>query len=119
MVLLGLGDLISDMAQRYPKKIALIHGNKRVTYKELDERTNRLANAFLKELQLKKGDHVGILLYNCIEYVEIYIACYKCGAAGFGINYRYRENEVTYIMNQSKAKVFIIGEDFLLSLIHI
>ncbi|MHA1649074.1 MAG: class I adenylate-forming enzyme family protein [Candidatus Helarchaeota archaeon] len=101
------------MAQRYPKKIALIHGNKRVTYKELDERTNRLANAFLKELQLKKGDHVGILLYNCIEYVEIYIACYKCGAAGFGINYRYRENEVTYIMNQSKAKVFIIGEDFL------
>ncbi|NVM53805.1 MAG: acyl--CoA ligase [Candidatus Helarchaeota archaeon] len=110
---MGLGELIADMAERYPKKLALIHGTKQLKYKELDQRTNRLANAFLHELKLKKGDHVGILLYNCIPYVEIYVASYKFGGAAFGINYRYRENEVTYIVNQSKAKVFIIGEEFL------
>ena len=110
---MGLGDLISKMAKKFAKKDALIHGDKRLTYKELEERTNRLANSFINELNLKKGDHVGILLYNCIPYVEVYVASYKCGAAGFGINYRYRENEVTYIINQSKAKVFVIGEDFL------
>lgn len=109
---MGLGDLIVEMAKKFPKKEALIHGNRRITYKELNENTNRLANAFLDELNLQKGDHVGILLYNCIEYLEIYIASYKIGAAGFGINYRYRENEVTYILNQSQAKIFIFSEDF-------
>jgi len=109
---MGLGDLINEMAKKYPKKVALIHGSKSVKYRELNERTNQLANAFL-EIGLKKGDHVGILLYNCIQYIEVYIACYKMGTAGFGINYRYRENEVTYIINQSKAKLFVIEEEFL------
>ena len=85
---MGLGDLIAEMAKKYPKKDALIHGSRKVNYKELNQRTNRLANALLNELNVKKGDHIGILLYNCIEYMEIYIASYKCGAAGFGINYR-------------------------------
>ncbi|MHA1265981.1 MAG: class I adenylate-forming enzyme family protein [Candidatus Helarchaeota archaeon] len=110
---MGLGDLITKMSKKFPKKVALIHGDKRITYKELEERTNRLAHAFLNELNVKKGDHIGILLYNCIEYLEVYIASYKCGAAGFGINYRYRENEVTYILNQSQAKVLVFEEEFL------
>ncbi|MHA1360121.1 MAG: class I adenylate-forming enzyme family protein [Candidatus Helarchaeota archaeon] len=109
---MGLGELIEDMAHRYPKKNALIHGTTQRTYKELNERTNQLANAFLA-LGLKKGDHVGILLYNSIPYIEIYIACYKMGAAAFGINYRYREKEITYIVNQSKTRIFVIGQEFL------
>ncbi|MHA1785303.1 MAG: AMP-binding protein, partial [Candidatus Helarchaeota archaeon] len=63
-------------------------------------------------LHLKKGSHFAVLLYNCPEYIEVYFAGYKSGTAAFGINYRYREAEIIYIINQSKAKLMFFSDDF-------
>jgi len=108
---LGLGDLLKENSELYPNRTAIIYRNKKITFRQLNNRINQLSNALL-DMNLEHGEHVGILSYNRPEYIETYNACFKIGAAAFGINYRYRENEIKQIVNQSKAKILIFEEDF-------
>jgi len=108
---MGLGDLLVETAKKLPKKVAVIQGDRRIKYRELNERINAISNTLL-DLGLKKSDHFAVLLYNCPEYIEVYFAGYKTATAAFGINYRYREGEITYVVNHSKAKFMILSDDF-------
>ena len=107
----NIGLYVHKVALKHPKQKAIIHGNKKLTYKEFDNRINSLAN-FLRNYGIEKGDHVAVLLYNCPEYLEIYNACYRMGAAVVGINYRYKPPEILYIIKDSKPKMFIHGPEF-------
>jgi acyl-CoA synthetase (AMP-forming)/AMP-acid ligase II len=60
-----------------------------MTYRELDARATRLADALDRQLGVEHGDHVGLDLYNCCEYVEATFACFKLRAVPININYRY------------------------------
>jgi len=111
MAIENIGLYIHQVALKHPKQKAIIQGDKKLTYKELDNRLNSLAK-FLINLGVEKGDHVAVLLYNCTEYLEIYNACYRIGAALVGINYRYQPPEILYIIKDSKPKVFIHGPEF-------
>ena len=108
----NIGLYIHQIALKHPKQKAIIQGEKVLTYEEFDERTNALAHLFLS-LGIKKGDHIAVLLYNCPEYLEIYNACYRIGAAVVGINYRYQPKEILYIINDATPKIFIHSKDFL------
>ncbi len=66
-----MGDIIRRSAHRASEKIALIFGEKKLSYGELNERVNRLANGLLKS-GIEKGDRVAVLLHNSPEYFEIY-----------------------------------------------
>ncbi|MHA1143673.1 MAG: class I adenylate-forming enzyme family protein [Candidatus Helarchaeota archaeon] len=107
----NIGLHIHEVALKHPKQKAIIQGDRVLTYKEFDDRVNALAH-LLTSIGVKKGDHVAVLLYNCPEYLEIYNACYRIGAAVAGINYRYKPPEILYIINDAKPKVFIHGEEF-------
>ncbi|NVM53501.1 MAG: acyl--CoA ligase [Candidatus Helarchaeota archaeon] len=115
MALENIGLYVHQVALKHPKQMALIHGNKKLTYKEFDNRINSLAN-FLRNYGIEKGDHVAVLLYNCPEYLEIYNACYRIGAAVVGINYRYKPPEILYIINNSKPKILITSPEFVNSI---
>lgn len=115
MALENIGLYVHQVALKHPKQMALIHGNKKLTYKEFDNRINSLA-AYFKIIGIKKGDHVAVLLYNCPEYLEIYNACYRIGAAVVGINYRYKPPEILYIINNSKPKILITSPEFVNSI---
>ena len=67
---MNAGDGLRLSAWKYPEKTAAVYFEKRCTYRELDERVNRLANGLL-EMGFKKGDKVAYLLYNGIEGLEI------------------------------------------------
>ena len=108
---MGLGDNLRENAKSFPDRIAIIQGKRRIDYKELNERTNRLANA-LMDMGVKKGDHVSVMLLTRPEYVEIYFACYKIGAASVQINARYISKEIEYIVNQSDSVALIVDEEF-------
>jgi fatty-acyl-CoA synthase len=112
MELENIGLYVHDVALKHPNQIAIIHGDKKLTYKAFDNRINSLADYF-RSIGVEKGDHVAVLLYNCPEYLEIYNACYRMGAAVVGINYRYQPQEILYIINDSKPKVFIFDQEFL------
>ena len=75
---LTVKDIVRVNGVNYAKKVAIKDLNKSFTYKEWDERTCKLANA-LAELGLKKGDRFAALGYNCVEWMEIYVAAAKGG----------------------------------------
>ena len=63
-------DIFEGVVDRVPEREAIVYGSTRLTYKELDARSNKAANA-LKKLGIKKGSHIGIYAFNCIEWLEI------------------------------------------------
>lgn len=113
MIWLNLGQILRVHAKNYPSKIALKDWRgKALTYAQLESRTNKLANA-LSDLGLRKGDRVGVMLYNCVEFVEVDCALAKAGLVVVPINWRYIDKEVAFVVDNSDAKALIVGEDFI------
>jgi len=95
----------------YPHKIAVIFGEKRYSYKIFNERVNRLANALL-QMGIKKGDKVAYLLPNCSEFAEISFALSKIGALSVPLNFRLKEEELKYVMDNSDSSFLFFGSEF-------
>jgi len=98
-------------AKEYPEKEAIIFGDRRITYSELNKRVNALAKGLL-DLGLGKGDVVALVLYNCPEFVEVTFAVNKIGAIWLPLNYRLAGEEVAYILNHGEARILISEMDF-------
>lgn len=107
----SMGQALEWAATIHGDKVAVIEGEKRITYRQLNDRVNRLANAF-KGLGLLENDRLSILLYNCSEYIEIYLALAKSGIAAVPLNFRFVESEIEYVVNHSEAKALICGAEF-------
>jgi len=84
----------------------------RHTWKEMDERSDRLA-AGLSDLGVKKGEKIAFLLTNGVECYYTYLAIHKLGAVFVPINVRLVPREVEYIVENSDADWVIAGHDFL------
>ena len=96
----NFADLFELAVDKVPDRVALIDVRRQVTYRELEERCNRLAHA-LADMGVKAGDHVGVLATNCIEWAEAAFAAYKLRASVVNINYRYVEDELRYLFDNS------------------
>jgi 3-oxocholest-4-en-26-oate---CoA ligase len=83
-----------------PEREALVCGEKRFTYAELDREANRLAH-FLADRGVKAGQHVGMYLYNGHEYLVAMLAAFKIRAVPVNVNYRYVEEELEYLLRDS------------------
>lgn len=93
-----------------PEKIALISGERSLTYAELNARARRVANV-LSDLGVRAGDRVAVMAHNSIELLEVAGGLSKLSTIGVSLNYRLREHEVAYILNDSQAKVAIAGPE--------
>ncbi|MGD0918983.1 MAG: AMP-binding protein, partial [Thermodesulfobacteriota bacterium] len=90
---------------------AFAYGAQRVTFSRYNERVNSLIGA-LGSLGLKKGDGIGVLSWNCLEYTDIYGAAMKGGFIASPFNPRMQIDELDYIINYSEAKVLFVGPEF-------
>lgn len=106
----NVGALVARSARAHARRIAVKSPARSVTYAELEQRSNRLANALLG-LGLVRGDRVGIYLPNCVEVVEIEIACYKAGLIKGPFNARLSPAEVGAVAANSEANVIITTAD--------
>jgi len=95
-----------------PDREGLVCGDTRITYMEMVERTNKLANA-LAGLGLSRGDKLAMMAVNSAEYVEAYYACAKLGVTFVPLNYRAKDEELTYMVNTSEVSVLFVGERYL------
>jgi long-chain acyl-CoA synthetase len=111
LLLRNIVDVLRINAKYYPNKRAVIDSPKEFTWKEVDSRVNRLANA-LMDLGCKKGDRVAILAYNTSEYIEIVFACAKAGLIFVPLNFRLSPREIRYILKDSAPGILIFGEEF-------
>ncbi len=106
-----LGEMMARNSRKFPDKEALIYGQTRLTYKQLNARINKLAHALL-DLGIQRGDKVAILSFNCNQFMETYFALAKMGGVAVPINFRLHPEEMTYIINQSDSQALIAGEAF-------
>jgi acyl-CoA synthetase (AMP-forming)/AMP-acid ligase II len=95
-----------------PEREALVCNSTRLTYLQVQERVNRLANA-LMDLGVERGQKVAVMALNCHRYIETYYACAKLGAVFVPLNYRAKREELTYMVNNSEASIFFVGERYL------
>ena len=106
-----VGDIVRRQGRINAKKVGLIDGDQEFTYKEINERVNRLANALLS-LGLKKGNKVAFMANNCHEFAEAYFALAKTGLIIVPVNARFNATEVTYTLNHSESDVVIYQKEF-------
>jgi len=99
-------------SRKYPKKTAIRCGNVRRTYRELNERSNRLARALLK-LGLRKGDRIATLSFNSIELMEAYMAHLKIGAITVPLNAWGLDKDILYQADFTGCKFLVFTRDFL------
>ena len=107
---LSLGRILERGAESVPDKTALVYGEQKKTFKELNHMSNGLA-ASLSELGFKKGDRVAIYMKSSIEFVAAFYALEKLGIIVAWVNPHYRRAEAEFILHNSGAKgVFIFRE---------
>jgi fatty-acyl-CoA synthase len=107
----NLADLFEVVVDAVPDRPALIAGDARLTYRELDERANRVAH-HLAASGVRPGDFVGIHSWNRAEWIETMIGVHKARAVPININYRYVEAELRYLFDNSGMVAVIVERAF-------
>lgn len=102
----NIADLVEHAIDLMPDRVALADDGREVTYAQLEERANKLAH-YLLEHGVQPGDKVGIYSRNTIEAVEAMVAVFKARAVMINVNYRYVENELQYIFDNSDMVALI------------
>ena len=131
-------DILEKNCRLYGEDVALVEINpempetKRTTWKEFDliepsraayyrreitwnvfnEKANRFAN-LLVERGIKKGEKVGILLMNCLEWLPIYFGILKTGALAVPLNFRYSADEIKYCVELAEIDILVFGPEFI------
>jgi acyl-CoA synthetase (AMP-forming)/AMP-acid ligase II len=106
-----LGDIPRKNAKLYPDKVCVVFEDERSTWRQFNERINRLAHG-LMGMGLSKGDHLAVLMENCPQYLELYFAAAKCGIPVVPLNFRLSLDELTHIMNHSDSVALAVGAEY-------
>src|SRR5437016_1196781 len=108
---LNLADLFEVVVDHAPDRVAMVTDRGRMTYTELDERSNRLAQ-HLAARGVGPGDHVGLMLLNGTEYVEGMLAAFKLRAVPINVNYRYVSDELRYLFTDADLVALVFHQQF-------
>ncbi len=107
----NLADLFEAVVDADPDREVLVVGDRRLTYRQLDDRANRLAQV-LSAAGVVAGDAVGLQLANGSEYVEGMLAAFKLSAIPVNINYRYVERELRYLYDDAELVALLVHRTF-------
>ena len=103
--------MLEKTAREVPQQTAVVLGSRKVTYRELDETSNRVANALIN-LGIKKGDHVAILMSRTPEWVINSFGVLKAGAAAVLLDSGAKAPELEPQLRESDSKILITEERF-------
>ena len=95
----------------HPNKTAIIFEDRTISYLRLHQLVNR-ASCWLQSLGIEKGDRVAVMLKNCPEFLELYLACSRLGALFVPINYRLAAPELEYTLTNARPRLFVFGSQF-------
>ena len=107
----NLADLWELTTDQYPDREALVVGEQRVSYRQIEERANALAHV-LTDAGVGPGDHVACYLQNCAEYVETMLAAFKIRAVPLNVNYRYVAAELSHLLRDGDAVAVVFHRRF-------
>src|SRR4030042_510097 len=107
-----IGDLLVRSANKFPNKLAAVSETRSLTFRELNDRVNRLANSLL-DSGLRKGDRIGVLVPNGYPFLEIYFASAKTGAIFCPYNNHFKQSELKDILDYSTPRFLFVDSDFI------
>jgi len=108
----NLGDILEGIEQTVPPETdALIHGERTLSWGELARRSNNLVTQ-LQDMGLQPDDKIAFYLRNQPAYMEALVVCFKGGFVHTNINYRYTDDELLYILDNSDAAAVIFDDEF-------
>ncbi|UCD77182.1 MAG: long-chain fatty acid--CoA ligase [Desulfobacterales bacterium] len=108
---INIGEFLTRRSKVTPTREGLVCGDIRRTYKALNDRANRLANA-MTALGIGHGDRVSILAFNEPEYYDMYFGLGKIGSTLVPINYRLAGPEIKYILSDCASKALVFGPEY-------
>ncbi len=108
----NIADLFERAVDAVPERLALVCGDRRLTYAELDEEANRLANHLLGE-GFGHGDHIGIYGQNSAEWLVAMVAIFKIRAVPININFRYVEDELRYLFDNADLVALVHSREYI------
>jgi fatty-acyl-CoA synthase len=107
----GIGLWLTKRAFLHGEREAMVDGNRRISYREINSRVNRLSRA-LQTLGLKSGERCAILAYNCLEYAEVIFAAAKLGLLLVPLNWRLSPAELAFNLSDSGTETLIFDPGF-------
>ncbi|MER5614923.1 acyl-CoA synthetase [Streptomyces sp. NPDC002215] len=114
----NLADLFESVVDAVPEREALVYvdhpgtgAERRLTYAELDAAANRLAHHLI-EAGITPGEHLGLHLYNGVEYLQTVLACLKARIVPVNVNYRYVEEELIYLYRDADLAALVFDAEF-------
>ncbi|MFG3346008.1 acyl-CoA synthetase [Streptomyces sp. NPDC048018] len=114
----NLADLFESVVDVVPDREALVYvdhpgtgAERRLTYAELDSAANRLAHHLL-DAGLRPGEHLGLHLYNGVEYLQTVLACLKARLVPVNVNYRYVKEELVYLYRDADLAALVFDAEF-------
>ncbi len=110
--LLTVADAVAAHARLRPHKVGARDSRRALTFAQWHERAGRLAHGLLA-LGLVKGDRVALLAYNCVEWMELYVALARAGLVAVPINFRLTASEIGYIAAHCEARAFVVQQELL------
>src|SRR5262249_12711668 len=107
---LNMADLFEHAVDIFPDRVALICGDRQVTYRELEDEANRLAH-HLAAQGAGRGDHVGLYARNSIETVASLLAAIRLRADSINHNHRYLRDELAYHLRDADLSALVYDQD--------
>ena len=107
----NIATLLESVCDGAAEKEAVVCGDKRLTFQELEDRANRFAH-MLKEQGVGPGDHVGLYLYNGTEFLEAMYGTLKLRAVPINVNYRYVEEELLYLFKDADLVSLVFNREY-------
>ena len=111
-----LASLLEESARRCPRRLAVLCGKRRHTYRELNALANQLASFFIKNEALEKGSKIAILHENSPDFLICLFAIFKAGMTAVPVNVFLKSSEISYILNNSEVRLLITSTKFLTGL---
>ncbi|MEU6352268.1 acyl-CoA synthetase [Streptomyces sp. NPDC047072] len=114
----NLADLFESVVDVVPDREALAYFDipgtgeeRRLTYAELDAAANRVGHHLL-DSGIRAGEHVGLHLYNGVEYLQVLLGCLKARLVPVNVNYRYVEDELVYLYRDADLTGLVFEAEF-------
>lgn len=107
-----LANLLTRAERQFSGKVAIIYGDRQVTFTQVGEAANRLASALVHRLGVQKGSRAGLLLPNCPEFTMTDWALIRAGLVRVPVNPRLAPSEVEYILKDSGAGVVVYDSEY-------
>jgi acyl-CoA synthetase (AMP-forming)/AMP-acid ligase II len=103
----NVGDLLTRSAARAPNSLAIVDGDRRLSYRGFNDAVNRLAHG-LSRMRYSRGDALALMSTNNIEFLVTYLACAKLGVVCVPINLSWRHGELAYVLAHARAKGVVV-----------